>query len=154
MTCEFLVSRPRIRPILWMTSLSLVSCPQKRGFLWMTSSQSRLCPHNGGILWTSMCPGIRDSHEVRTLCFSILLKISILYITLVRTPEFICRSTNRRLLYIVVCQYHPKTICSQSSVECLQKHRQRFLCAHVRKAHKELARPNFYKWYSCRQLNI
>lgn len=129
MTWEFLVSRPRIRPILWMTSLSLVSCPQKRGFLWttglfsvlyprkggflwMTSSQSGLCPHNGVILWTSMCPGIRDSREVRTLCFSILLKISILYITLVRTPEFICRSTNRRLLYLLVCQYLPETTCS------------------------------------------
>lgn len=42
---------------------------------------------------------------VRTWYFFILLGISVLQIAFVRTPEFICRTTNKGILYLVVCQY-------------------------------------------------
>ena len=42
---------------------------------------------------------------VRTWYLFILLGISVLQIAFVRTPEFICRTTNKGILYLVVCQY-------------------------------------------------
>ena len=51
------------------------------------------------------CRGLFVKVGVRTWYFFILLGISVLQIAFVRTPEFICRTTNKGILYLVVCQY-------------------------------------------------
>lgn len=51
------------------------------------------------------CRGLFVKVGVRTWYFFILLGISVLQIVFVRTPEFICRTTNKGILYLVVCQY-------------------------------------------------
>ena len=55
LTCEFLVHRPRIRGILWITSSFLLLCPQNDRLLWTTGLFSTPHPHKGGILWTTNC---------------------------------------------------------------------------------------------------
>lgn len=64
-----------------------------------------IIPNNNYCPEYHFCRGLFVKVGVRTWYFFILLGISVLQIAFVRTPEFICRTTNKGILYLVVCQY-------------------------------------------------